>query len=57
MQAFDFELTQRVIFGENSIEKLGELTRDAWQQASLYCNRPRDPKGRRSRESGIGVAK
>ena len=27
MQAFDSELTQRVIFGENSIEKLGELTR------------------------------
>jgi alcohol dehydrogenase len=27
MQAFDAELTQRVIFGENSIEKLGELTR------------------------------
>lgn len=28
MQAFDSELTQRVIFGENSIEKLGELTRN-----------------------------
>ncbi|MYK16919.1 iron-containing alcohol dehydrogenase [Candidatus Poribacteria bacterium] len=28
MQDFDSELTQRVIFGENSIEKLGELTRD-----------------------------
>jgi alcohol dehydrogenase len=27
MQTFDAELTQRVIFGENSIEKLGELTR------------------------------
>ena len=27
MHAFDSELTQRVIFGENSIEKLGELTR------------------------------
>lgn len=27
MQAFDAELTQRVIFGKNSIEKLGELTR------------------------------
>lgn len=27
MQTFDSELTQRVIFGENSIEKLGELTR------------------------------
>ncbi len=27
MQAFDAELTQRIIFGENSIEKLGELTR------------------------------
>ena len=27
MQAFDSELTQRVIFGDNSIEKLGELTR------------------------------
>ena len=27
MQAFDAELTQRVIFGENNIEKLGELTR------------------------------
>ena len=28
MQTFDSELTQRVIFGENGIEKLGELTRD-----------------------------
>ena len=28
MQVFDAELTQRVIFGDNSIEKLGELTRD-----------------------------
>ena len=28
MQAFDSELTQRVIFRENSIQKLGELTRD-----------------------------
>lgn len=28
MKAFDSELTQRVIFGENSIEKLGELTRN-----------------------------
>ena len=27
MQAFDSELTQRVTFGANSIEKLGELTR------------------------------
>ena len=27
MQTFDAELTQRVIFGENSIEQLGELTR------------------------------
>lgn len=27
MKAFDSELTQRVIFGENSIEKLGELAR------------------------------
>ena len=27
MQVFDAELTQRVIFGDNSIEKLGELTR------------------------------
>ncbi len=27
MQTFDSELSQRVIFGENSIEKLGELTR------------------------------
>ena len=27
METFDFEWTQRVIFGENSIERLGELTK------------------------------
>ena len=27
METFDFESTQRVIFGENSIERLGELTK------------------------------
>jgi len=27
MQAFDAELTQRIIFGENTIEKLGEVAK------------------------------